>query len=564
MKQTLILLLLAFFTGSLHAQNVGIGLALPQNKLQVGGNLVVTEPAVGTNAAPTPAQTQTMVNAAYSNFNSSDSIGRIYDPGGPTGNYLPNLTAGAGFQCCPTNQKGMEIIIESINLGTGDSLIIRQTSDPQSDVYLAVGNGYNTPGRFVFNGQYFYLLFKSNNDASVGSGFSILLKRLYSSFNNLPELTGFTGNSLLFDVRNGSLRAGAPGNDNRGAYSAAFGEGSRANSHSFATGFYSNASGGYAIATGSATASGYYSAAFSSGNASGSRATAFCMADATGTNSFAAGSGLASGGISLAMGGSTEAAGSYSAALNNRTISMGYAGTTIGMYNNPLLFAGQTSATDNTPLFIIGNGDNESNLSNAMVVRKDGKVGIGANTPVTRLHIEGGTDASVADASGYLVTGPVNAGNLVFDNNEIMARNNGAIATLHLQNDGGALEIGGTAAKPGGGAWLATSDARLKQTISPYTDGLPQLLKINPVNFYYNQKSGYDTTQHHVGVLAQELKEVSPYMVSGFTKDGTEYYKVDNSAMTYMLINAVKALQKTNELLEEKIKKLEEKVSGKF
>ncbi|RYE21943.1 MAG: tail fiber domain-containing protein, partial [Sphingobacteriales bacterium] len=92
-----------------------------------------------------------------------------------------------------------------------------------------------------------------------------------------------------------------------------------------------------------------------------------------------------------------------------------------------------------------------------------------------------------------------------------------------------------------------------------YTDGLPQLLRINPVNFHYNQQSGYDTTQQHVGVLAQELKEVSPYMVSSFTKQGSEYYKVDNSAMTYMLINAVKEQQKLIELLEERIKKLEEK-----
>jgi hypothetical protein len=33
-------------------------------------------------------------------------------------------------------------------------------------------------------------------------------------------------------------------------------------------------------------------------------------------------------------------------------------------------------------------------------------------------------------------------------------------------------------------------------------------------------------------------------MVSTFPKDGDEYLQVDNSAMTYMLINAVKEQQK--------------------
>ena len=36
--------------------------------------------------------------------------------------------------------------------------------------------------------------------------------------------------------------------------------------------------------------------------------------------------------------------------------------------------------------------------------------------------------------------------NLVFDNNEILARNNGAAATLVLQNDGGSVRIGNVAA----------------------------------------------------------------------------------------------------------------------
>ncbi len=46
-----------------------------------------------------------------------------------------------------------------------------------------------------------------------------------------------------------------------------------------------------------------------------------------------------------------------------------------------------------------------------------------------------------------------------------------------------------------------------------------------------------------VSHIAQELNEVAPYMVGEFEKDGTDYLNVDNSSMTYMLINAVKEQQ---------------------
>lgn len=586
MKKLFAVITLLVCIKAMYAQNVGIGTASPYNKLQVAGNLLVNEPTINASAAPTPAQTVTMVNASTTVVSANDSTARLYDPGGPSGNYLPNLASNIVFQCCAPDQKGMEFIIESINLGTGDSLIIKESSYAESTVFIAVGNGYNTPGRFVFNGATCYLQFKSNNDASVGSGFSLLYKRLYNN-TNLPEMTGYAGNALLFDVKKGVLRVGAMNNRPRGDYSVAMGQSANATGdNSFAFGYNSTASGSYSVALGSASASNYTSVALGSGNASGWRSTAFGLSDATanyatsmgslteasgnaatamgasttasGSSSTAMGSGSeAYGEASLATGNDTQAAGDYAASLGHHTISRGYAGTVIGMYNNPVLIFGQTTVTDATPLFIIGNGSSASATGNAMLVRKDGKVGIGTNAPATKLHIDGGTDASLADASGHLVIGDIASTNLVFDNNEIMARNNGATSTLYLQNDGGAFEIGGTAAKPGGGSWLATSDARLKQHISAFKDGLPEILKINPVNFHYNLQSGYDTTQQHVGVLAQELKEVSPYMVSSFTKDSTEYYKVDNSAMTYMLINAVKEQHKLIELLQARIEKLE-------
>lgn len=66
----------------------------------------------------------------------------------------------------------------------------------------------------------------------------------------------------------------------------------------------------------------------------------------------------------------------------------------------------------------------------------DGKVGIGNSTPQAKVHITDATDLNLSDG-GHLILGETNSYNLAFDNNEIMARNNGAEATMYLQGNGG-------------------------------------------------------------------------------------------------------------------------------
>ncbi len=123
------------------------------------------------------------------------------------------------------------------------------------------------------------------------------------------------------------------------------------------------------------------------------------------------------------------------------------------------------------------------------------------------------------------------------------------------------LYVNGDAGKPGGGSWTNSSDRRLKQNIKNYEDGLAEIQKIRPVTFQYNEISGYDTSQEYVGVIAQELQEVAPYMVSENEKG---YLDVNNSAMTYMLVNALQkqqefilALQKDNDELRTRLEALE-------
>ena len=67
----------------------------------------------------------------------------------------------------------------------------------------------------------------------------------------------------------------------------------------------------------------------------------------------------------------------------------------------------------------------------------------------------------------------------------------------------------------------------------------------------------FDTNQKHIGVVAQELLDIAPEMISTDQESG--YYKVDFSASTYMLINAIKEQQKIIDLLTKRVEELEKK-----
>jgi len=67
---------------------------------------------------------------------------------------------------------------------------------------------------------------------------------------------------------------------------------------------------------------------------------------------------------------------------------------------------------------------------------------VGTASPAAPLHVTGGTDASPS-GGGAVVIGLTSGANIAMDNNEIMARYNGAAATLYLNNDGGDIVCGG-------------------------------------------------------------------------------------------------------------------------
>ena len=72
----------------------------------------------------------------------------------------------------------------------------------------------------------------------------------------------------------------------------------------------------------------------------------------------------------------------------------------------------------------------------------NGNVGIGTATPEVKLEVHGGSDASLT-GGGYAQFGAVDGFNLLMDNNEIIARNDGSASTLYLNAPGGNVRVSG-------------------------------------------------------------------------------------------------------------------------
>lgn len=75
-----------------------------------------------------------------------------------------------------------------------------------------------------------------------------------------------------------------------------------------------------------------------------------------------------------------------------------------------------------------------------LTMKRGGFVGIGTSSPSSQLHVYTTGDASFTSNTG-LIVGSVSSTNVIFDGNEILARNNGQASTLALQADGGDLTI---------------------------------------------------------------------------------------------------------------------------
>jgi hypothetical protein len=159
----------------------------------------------------------------------------------------------------------------------------------------------------------------------------------------------------------------------------------------------------------------------------------------------------------------------------------------------------------------------------------------------------------------------------------------GAITAYWQASDKRLVNLG-PAYKPGGGAWLDSSDARIKSIVEDYTAGLAEVLQLQPRRYTF---LGNDTPtdpeadrstvppfagsphfqaatngQQFIGLVAQEAEVAMPEMVlevEGWI-DGVEVddlREMDTTPLVYALVNSIKELAAMNEALEARVAALE-------
>ena len=232
---------------------------------------------------------------------------------------------------------------------------------------------------------------------------------------------------------------------------------------------------------------------------------------ATGFKAVAMGSNTtASGSISTAMGNGTEATGSRSTAMGSLTIAsgnnssaMGYDTTASG--HKTTAMGANTTASDYASTVIGQYNSSGSSVTNNAT---------SFNTANTAFVIGNGGDSSnKSDAFKVMFNGDTT-----------------------VSND---LTVSGDV--------VISSDARLKSNIESLGSTLPKLLQIDGKSYEIKGKQ-------KIGVLAQEIKEVFPELVS---KDDNEMLAVNYQGLVPVLINALKEQDAKMKEQEKKINRLE-------
>jgi hypothetical protein len=171
-------------------------------------------------------------------------------------------------------------------------------------------------------------------------------------------------------------------------------------------------------------------------------------------------------------------------------------------------------------------------------------------TGETQLNAPLGQNVSIRQGGISIRLGISAAGNVIVggETDIAPAPAAGAPATL--------LQVGGAAFKnDGSGSWLFTSDARVKEDVKDLELGLAELRQVRPVRYRYNGRAGTPAGLAGVGVLGQEIETIVPETVHKTSLSGEP--ELDNlrvfdpSALTYVLINAVKELAAKVEHLEQ-------------
>lgn len=198
--------------------------------------------------------------------------------------------------------------------------------------------------------------------------------------------------------------------------------------------------------------------------------------------------------------------------------------------------------------------------------------GFGVNAGILRYQAAAG-----ADHVWYVANNPAASTELMrlMDNGAV------GIGTAAPAAGMGRISVANNGYKPGGGAWAAFSDKRIKKEVKPFVPGLKEILALNPVSFSYNGKANsIDNGETYIGLIAQEVSAVLPDFIEEHKIDEETYAAMEKKDQKLfadktvlalregltnfeaVLINAIKELAEENKRLSSRLSALEAKDYG--
>jgi len=192
-------------------------------------------------------------------------------------------------------------------------------------------------------------------------------------------------------------------------------------------------------------------------------------------------------------------------------------------------FAAGTAANANHPGTFVwadsSGGSFASTANNQFLVRAGGGVGIGTTSPGAQLEVR--TANANANAIRFGYTGAGASGNLIAGLARVSIATDDMVERFVIRQGSGNVGIGLTgpnyqlqlaadsAAKPNGGSWANSSDARLKRNIAPMTNALERLARLRGVNFEWANPEDHANQQGtQGGFIAQEVEKVFPKWIT--------------------------------------------------
>jgi hypothetical protein len=204
-----------------------------------------------------------------------------------------------------------------------------------------------------------------------------------------------------------------------------------------------------------------------------------------------------------------------------------------------------------------------------------------------------GLSHRISAGSGAGITGDANTTQVIFNQGAAQFNYSISVGDLYWTVNGvnvayfpytgssAHIIVTGNAYKPGGGAWVDSSDIRIKNVEAEYKTGLDDIVKLQPIIYTFkgndtpkppesireawaNPAVPYDNSTHYtaaveqtkfLGLIAQEVETVFPELVtkrSGYINGVAvdDLRDLDASPLIFALINAVKELKARIEVLE--------------